>query len=469
MTLSLKTQDLSFRYRDTPIFSHQNFEVPLGEFSVLSGPSGSGKSTLLKLLAGLYPRYGGTITSGNVYLEGQVAGICMPFERAQRVSMLFQHPARQFSMRTVAQQIDFACANLQVPKEEVAERRQEVLKRLNLEHLAQHIVTTLSGGEQQCVALACVLAMRSKIILLDEPFANVDVHGRAYILKVLKGLQTQEGTTIFLADHELEGYQGIATKLFSLSGETHELTEKPLDMLPEGESGEEHRVTPHPLRPGLFSWSDLSYGAGERTLVKDSRFTLPKGQVGLLSGDNGVGKSTLFKVLSCQHDYTGTLTFEGQDAQNFKPKEWAMKVGLTFQSSEDQFVTLTMEDELSLSAQHSLQPKYWDKKRIASAVEELGLTGLERHVVYRLSGGQQKKLQLLSMLIMGQPTLLADEPFAGLDAASVRVVLNLLCQTVEALEPAVLVASHQRAQVAEACDYELRLEDQHLNLLGEEQ
>ncbi|WP_367329581.1 ATP-binding cassette domain-containing protein [Limosilactobacillus sp.] len=462
---SLSAHQLSFAYDDREIFHRLDFTVPMGEFSLLTGPSGSGKSSLLKLLAGLFPQYGGRVTSGQVSLNGQNAAEIVPFQRATKVAMLFQHPARQFAMRTVNQQIDFALANLQLSAAEIYRRRQWVLGKLALQQFAHRLVTTLSGGEQQRVALACVLAMDSEIILLDEPFANVDINGRKNLLQILKRLQ-ETGKTIFLADHDPTGYRGIASRLFRVDADAKTVRTVPLENLPT----EEENLTPVRLSDELLGerlrWHDLTYGVGERQLVHNSSFTLPAGKIGLLSGKNGAGKSTLFNVLSRQHHFTGQLSFDSVLAQKVPLRKWALKVGQVFQNSTDQFISMTVKQELAISRKHSRQPDYWTPRRIDQCLADLNLSRVVDHVCYRLSGGQQKKLQLLSMLIMAQPVLLLDEPFAGLDLQSIQRVLQLLMMVKKDLQTSILIISHQRYGIVAALDYELRLTGQRLILQG---
>ncbi len=459
----LGLHQLTFEYNGQRLFDHLDFQVAPGTFGLLTGPSGCGKSTLLKLLAGLLPQYGGTVTSGQALLNGQPVGDIVPYQRATKVAMLFQHPGRQFAMKTVSEQLQFALANLQLPRAEVQRRLRDTLAWLGIDQLAHRRVNTLSGGEQQRVALACLLAMDNEVILLDEPFANVDTAGRQQLLTDLKRLQTEQGKTILLADHDLSGYQGIADRWYQLSAQ-HQLSEHDPHDLPGTRP-----VVPvkrQPLNDGRLAATKLGLTVGQRVLLNDGQLTIPQGQLGLLSGDNGAGKSTLFAALSQQHAYEGQITFDHQPATQVPLKKWALTVGWVFQNSTDQFIELKVRDELAVSREHSCQPQYWTPSRIKTAVSQLGLTQCLDRVSYQLSGGQQKKLQLLSMLVMGQPVMLLDEPFAGLDVASLKAVLQLLRQVASDLQVGMLIISHQRVGVVDQLDYEIRLADQHLTLLG---
>lgn len=461
--IDLKLQELTFEYDGRQLFTGLSFQLEPGTFGLLTGPSGCGKSTLMKVLAGLLPEYGGRIVAGQAMLNGQAVGEIVPYQRATRVAMLFQHPGRQFAMTTVSEQVRFALANLRLPRQEIERRVKETLHWLKISDLADRQLHTLSGGEQQRAALACILAMDSDVILLDEPFANVDTTGRQQLLADLKRLQQQRGKTILLADHDLSGYCGVADRWYQLSRQ-HVLRERDADQLPAAPP-----VVPVPCRSlnsSRLVAHQLRVAVGQRVLIDEGELRIPQGQLGLLSGDNGTGKSTIFATLSRQHDYQGQLQFDQQPADKVSLKKWALTVGWVFQNSTDQFIAIKSGDEIRSSMEHSRRPAYWTDQRIEQALEQLGIGDCMDRVSYQLSGGQQKKLQILSMLVMAQPVMLLDEPFAGLDHESVQAVLQLLRQTVTDLQSGMLIISHQRVGIADQLDYEVRLANRQLTLLG---
>lgn len=461
--IELGVNQLTFEYQDKRLFTRLDFQLEPGTFGLLTGPSGCGKSTLMKVLAGLLPEYGGRVVAGQAVLNGQEVGKVVPYQRAAKVAMLFQHPGRQFAMATVREQVSFALANLRLPRQEVGRRVQETLDWLNISKLADRKVHTLSGGEQQRVALACILAMDSEVILLDEPFANVDTAGRQQLLSDLKRLQRENGKTILLADHDLTGYRGVADRWYQLSRQ-HVLSERNAAELPATVPVEP--IHCQSLNHSRLTADRLQVAVGQRVLVQDGELKIPVGQLGLLSGDNGVGKSTLFAALSRQHHYQGQLSFDQQPAAKLALKKWALTVGWVFQNSTDQFIAIKAGDELKASLVYSCQPEYWTNQRVDQVLNQLGISDCLNRVSYQLSGGQQKKLQILSMLIMAQPVLLLDEPFAGLDHGSVQAVIELLRQTAKDLQVGMLIISHQRVGVADQLDYEVRLADRQLTLLG---
>ena len=462
--VKLELRELTFSYAPDrpPLFKKLDFCVEPQTCSLLATPLGSGKSTFFKLLCGLYPQFGGQITNGGVFLEGQPLEQIVPFERAKRIGMLFQDPDKRFCMATLDQQLTFVLENLQLPADQITAKKQHILQELELTLLKDRQLSTLSGGQKQQAALACVLATESEIILLDEPFANVDPTSKNKLLKLLLKLKKQ-GKTFIIADHDPSGYQDLLDFAYRFNADHSRLIKFNLS---RSTLASPVPLRWQPLKPGKLTWKQLSLTRGNKLLLKPHDLTLPKGQLGLLSGANGVGKSSLFQALCTLIPYQGNLSYAGQRPPRFFKQRWAKKVGLMLQEATAQFSCATVQEELALVSQNTLAPHYWTKERFFYAKQALGLTELAHHSVYQLSGGQQQKLQFLSVLAMGQPVLLLDEPFANLDQASSQSCLPVLKDSCRAEQTTVLLTSHQRVGITEHLDYELILEEQTLKLGG---
>lgn len=459
-------ENFSFRYReDGPEDLKQiNWAPTPGSFNLLIGSSGSGKSTLLKAMTGLLPQFGGAITTGQITLDDLPIATVAPFERAKRVALLFQNPSRQFAMATPADQITFALENIQTDASLIPDQVATALAAVDISTLANQKLMTLSGGEKQKVALATILALGSEYILLDEPFANVDPHARHELMHLLKTLQIEYGKTIIVADHDFSGYTTLVDEVYQLSN--HQLTQTDASVL--NACITTNPIFPAPSRNNLspLALINVRIDMAGRNLLQSANFALPACQLGLLSGVNGSGKSTLFAAITHQRSYQGSITWQGQDSQKIKLKQWAQLVGLVFQDALDQFVALTVADELTLSQQHSHLPDYWTDARIQRILTQLNLAEHTNANVYQLSGGQQKKLQVLSMLIMGQPVLLLDEPLAGLDMDSMHQVLDLIQTSLRDNQMSALMISHQRIGLKPYVDYEINLHERHLDTGG---
>ncbi len=462
--VKLELRELTFSYAPDrpPLFKKLDFCVEPQTCSLLATPLGSGKSTFFKLLCGLYPQFGGQITNGGVFLEDQPLEQIVPFERAKRIGMLFQDPDKRFCMATLDQQLTFVLENLQLPADQITAKKQHILQELELTSLKDRQLSTLSGGQKQQAALACVLATESEIILLDEPFANVDPTSKNKLLKLLLKLKKQ-GKTFIIADHDPSGYQDLLDFAYRFNADHSRLIKFNLS---RSTLASPVPLRWQPLKPGKLTWKQLSLTRGNKLLLKPHDLTLPKGQLGLLSGANGVGKSSLFQALCTLIPYQGNLSYAGQRPSRFFKQRWAKKVGLMLQEASAQFSCATVQEELALVSQNTLAPHYWTKERFFYAKQALGLTELAHHSVYQLSGGQQQKLHFLSVLAMGQSVLLLDEPFANLDQASIQTCLTLLKDSCHAEQTTVLLTSHQSVGIAEHLYYELILEEQTLKLGG---
>ena len=205
----LKTKNLTFSYDEKkPILQDVNLNIPTGKFSLLIGPTGCGKSTLLKILAGLYPKYAGKV-SGTVDLNGL------------KSAMMFQNAGEQFTMATPREEIIFALENLKIDREHYSKRLQKATSFAQIDQLLDQKINTMSGGEQQRVALAVLIAMDVDLFLLDEPFASCDPAARQFLIKKLAHLRDL-GKTIILSDHVLADYGGICDCLFKFTG--HQVT-----------------------------------------------------------------------------------------------------------------------------------------------------------------------------------------------------------------------------------------------------
>lgn len=204
MTAIIDIHHLSFEFADhQPVLDQVSVQFQPGQVALLMGPSGCGKSTLLRLIAGLLPKYGGKVTSGQVAFP---AG-------APTIGMLFQDPLTQFALDTPRHELEFVLENEQVAPSQISHRVAAALAFCNIAALADRPLTTLSGGQQQRVALAVVIARHAQVLLLDEPFASIDEGNRNFIIQQLTTL-VKTGVTILIADHDCHGYQALTPTVY---------------------------------------------------------------------------------------------------------------------------------------------------------------------------------------------------------------------------------------------------------------
>ncbi|GAB4310319.1 MAG: hypothetical protein Kow0069_10350 [Promethearchaeota archaeon] len=201
----IRVERLSFSYYGGPrVLDDVSFEVSRGSFVLLAGPTGSGKSTLLRCLNGLIPHFHRGEYEGTVTVNGRVVARTSMAAIAAEVGLVFQNPENQLVALNVEREVAFGPENLGLPREEIRKRVESAIERVGIEHLRDAAPGQLSGGEQQRVAIASILAMKPSILLLDEPTSNLDPQIANSVVELLSDLKHRDGTTIVLSEHRLE-------------------------------------------------------------------------------------------------------------------------------------------------------------------------------------------------------------------------------------------------------------------------
>ena len=453
---NIRFKDLSFNFDQQPILKNITAEFTAGKIHLLTGGSGSGKSTILKLIAGLLPKYGGEIVAGAVDVPTDA-----------QIGMVFQDPLMQFALDTPRHELEFTLENCQVPTDKIPERVKEALQFGKVDDLANRLITTLSGGQQQRVALAAATAMQPNVLLLDEPFANIDEENRQLILKQLVRLNSNYHATIIITDHDLHGYEQLHPLVWQLAkGRLAQLSSKDRDqLLTASATPQITTVLPPSTLPAIIKFDGLAIKRDNHSLLLPTNLGIVKNKITLLTGPNGIGKSTLLKAIARLLKYEGMINYAGENIQKISPGKYYKHLGLIFQHANDQFLNVTVGEELALGFKTCQNP-YFSQQQVNEALAALGLNGREDQVVYSLSGGQKKKLQILLMLMRGQETLLLDEPFTGLDPASLKTVLQLIKASQKEKPQTLLIVSHQLSGLDGFIDYHLTMNHQHLNYIG---
>ena len=453
---NIQFNDLSFNFDQQPILKNITAEFMARKIHLLTGVSGSGKSTILKLIAGLLPKYGGEIVAGAVDVPTDA-----------RIGMVFQDPLMQFALDTPRHELEFTLENCQVPTDKIPERVKEALQFGKVDDLANRLITTLSGGQQQRVALAAATAMQPNVLLLDEPFANIDEENRQLILKQLVRLNSDYHTTIIITDHDLHGYKRLHPLVWQLTKRhlTQLSSKNSSQLLTASATPQITTVLPSSTLPAIIKFDELAIKRENHSLLLPTNLGIVKNKITLLTGPNGIGKSTLLKAIARLLKYEGKIEYAGENIQKISPGKYYKHLGLIFQHANDQFLNVTVGEELALGFKTCQNP-YFNQQQVNEALAALGLNGREDQVVYSLSGGQKKKLQILLMLMRGQETLLLDEPFTGLDPASLKTVLQLIKASQKEEPQTLLIVSHQLSGLDDFIDYHLTMNHQHLNYVG---
>lgn len=202
MTKIIEVRNVFFRYNETEedVIKNVSFSLDEGEWLAIVGHNGSGKSTLAKLLNGLLQPYSGTVT-----IDGfETNDINQVWNIRKQVGIVFQNPDNQFVGTTVMDDVAFGLENNGIPREEMLKRIHDSLRKVHMEKFFDHEPHRLSGGQKQRVAIAGIIALKPKIIILDEATSMLDPKGRKEVIDVVKNLNETENITVISITHDIE-------------------------------------------------------------------------------------------------------------------------------------------------------------------------------------------------------------------------------------------------------------------------
>ncbi|HEU8540349.1 TPA: ABC transporter ATP-binding protein [Streptococcus pneumoniae] len=389
---------LELRAIQSPIFSEPfDFTFHAQAFTLLVGSSGSGKSSLFQMIA----QVSSLPYSGQVLIDGSEVSQLSIVERVQKVGILFQNPNHQFTMENLFEELIFTLENIGYHLQEIDSKIAEVVQQCRCEAILHRPIHHLSGGEKQKAALAVLFAMNPRVYLLDEPFAFIDRKSRIEILEILKELAL-DGKTVILCDHDLSDYKAYIDHMVELrDGKLREVFQIPSYEMTQVASKEVASS------PELFHMNRVTGELGNRPLFSIADFTFYQG-ISCILGDNGVGKSTLFRSILQFQKYKGRIAWKGTVLK--KKKSLYRDLTGIVQEAEKQFIRVSLREELQLDGPDSER-----NQRIFQALRYFDLEQAVDKSPYQLSGGQQKILQLLTILTSKASVILLDEPFAGLD------------------------------------------------------
>jgi len=442
--------DFSLKIKDKVLFDNVNLNIKEHSWLVLTGNIGSGKSTLLRTICKLNKeKYDGLIT----YKEKNIVDIPMQ-EHVRNIGYVMQHAINQFVMPTLEEEIIFALENLCLEAQVINEKLEYALSITKTKELANKHIHTLSGGERQRAAFAVALAMGSEILILDEPFANVDKKTRSSLLTLLKDLNNQ-GVTIIVCDHEYQLYLNYADTFYYLFNGSLELIENPsiktttINLAKNIQTEE------------LLKLKEVIIFQGNKKLLNTTDFTIHKG-ITTLTGDNGTGKTTLLHAISQLKKYKGNIYFK--DTRVKKSRKLYRKLSTCLQDAFQQFISLMPREEISMQKDIWEHAHVWQKKLL----EEFDLEKELDKSLYYYSGGQRKLIQLMCLLSQKTELLLLDEPFTHLDERACSFIMDWIEENKRLVGQSVIIVSHRLEPLNNRSDYHIEISNNTLHCITED-
>jgi energy-coupling factor transport system ATP-binding protein len=449
---ALAIERLSFAYHTRQELALEDVTLRLraAEILLLAGASGSGKTTLMRCINGLIPRtYHGRL-EGSIRIFGEPAGQMSMAALSQNVGTLLQDPERQIVASYVLNEVAFGLENLGLERAEILQRIDETLGYLKITHLRDRETFHLSGGEKQKVALAAVLAMRPRILLLDEPLASLDPASAREALQLFRAL-ADDGIAILIVEHRVEDVLTIHPERVAYmdggrivydgdAGGLMQVVDYRRIKLPAPIVLERARDEPLPeIRPALpprqdtalVRFEDVSfrYAADTPDILKAVRFDIHPGDVIAILGHNGAGKTTLVKhALGLLKPTRGRVLLDGRDTRGMTVAQAARTVGYVFQSPSQMLFAPTVEEELSFGPRNLNFPKEQVQQNVSWAINAVNLAAELHMPPLALSFGQQKRVSIAAVLAMRSRILMMDEPTAGQDYWNYQAFMDSILQ-----------------------------------------
>jgi energy-coupling factor transport system ATP-binding protein len=479
----IEVDDLTIYYGKRRVLGGLSLSIRPGEFVLVTGPSGCGKSTLLRALAGLIPHSSLARTEGRVVVDGlDTRDHPLPL-LASHVGLVFQNPATQLFCLRVEEEVGFGPRNLGLPSDEVARRVEWALAAGGLESLRGRQVNTLSDGEKQRLAIAAVLAMMPRILILDEPTSNLDLAGTRQVLSTLERLRRHSSgevrePTVIIAEHKTgevgrladrvlileEGRpvaDGSPEEVFARRELLHRLGVRPPTNRPQSDWADliaANKVSILPSLPGrggervepLAEVEGVVVGYGKRQVLDGLNLSIQCGEWVALVGDNGAGKTTLARLLAgLVKPRRGRVQVRG-------------RVGLLFQNPLEQLFCDTVEEEVAFGPRNYglLTPTLLED---TLATADLG--SLRHRRVHALSGGEQQRTALASVLALRPDLLILDEPTMGQDWGHLSAFMDHVGR-LNGRGMAILLITHDYKLVHRYAHRVLLLQDGHIAVEG---
>lgn len=471
-------RNFSFQYRaqKRPTLTDIDLEIYPGERVLIAGPSGSGKSTLAGCINGLNPFSNPGACTGTLTVDGVDAPHSSIFGLSAHVGTVLQDPDGQFIGLTVGEDIAFALENSCTPQDEMHAITRHAAELVGIENHLGYAPHELSGGQKQRVSLAGVMVDQVRILLFDEPLANLDPATGKQAIELIDEIQKKTDTTVLIIEHRLEDvlWRNV-DRIVLVNGGTILADLRPDELLSGSllaENGireplyvtalryagvditpDKHpahvdslvlddtdtqklrdwftarpRPAAQPEREPLLEVKGLSFGyqKGQQTL-RDVSFSIGKGEMVSIVGRNGAGKSTLSKLIcGFETPDAGEIFLNGKPLAEENIRRRAQHIGYVMQNPNQMISKTMIYEEVALGLQRSGLTEEQIREKVEATLRVCGLYPFRNWPISALSFGQKKRVTIASVLVLDPELILLDEPTAGQDFRHYTDIMEFL-------------------------------------------
>ena len=437
---AVELKNIYFRYKGFKeiILKNVNMEALYGEITLIAGMSGSGKSTILNLITGIIPNIIKGDIKGEILINNEnIIGKSIS-EISKMVGVVLQNADSQIIMPHVEEEIAFGLENINMERENIKNKINEMCNILSLNKNAKS--KTLSGGEKQRLMSGAILAMGQKIIILDEPLANIDKFGAKILLDALNDLKNN-GYAIIIIEHRLDMLIKYIDKIYDIkNGILNEI-----DNINKYLEDEKNIIKDNGIKiesnEKIYEVNNLIYKIKDKTIINNISFDINEGERVLILGENGKGKTTLVRLLSKMIKPT-----EGDIKQYItnKKRNWFNEIGIVYQNPNYQLFMPTVEKEILYNAK--------SKELAYELLNKFDLEKYKNRHPLSLSEGEKRKLTVALVLARLPKVLFLDEPTVGQDYDNLLNMINIINEFRNKYKTTIITISHDIRCANSLCD-----------------
>ena len=462
----LSVKDVSFRYPAATgtgglVLDGVGFRVTAGSTTVLMGRADAGKTTLARVIAGLVPRFTGGGISGEIRLRGRGIRSVPPYDLVESVGLVAQDSEEQLFTTRCDTEVAFALESLGLPRHQIGSRVSESLEKVGLSGFDHRNPATLSGGEKKRLLVACLLAVRPDLWILDEALSELDFDWKARVLEIVSAtagavlLMESRWSTLIERRGSAFSLLGRGRVLAAASSSTDERLAAALRSAGIRLSLHSAPVTAAPTGSLQVRGVRFRFPGGAGFALDVDRLEIGFGEVCALVGRNGSGKSTLARILcGLLPPQEGSIAFQGVGGgRPALARELNARIGYLFQNPDHQIFLPTVREELGLGLRGLHLSRAETDARVSEAARCFDLPDLDFPPAL-LSYGARRRLQAATYFLLSRDLLILDEVDSGLSYGEIEDLVDRLASRV----PGLVLITHDLALARSACHRVLVME-----------